>query len=483
MDPAVTPEGSFSGHSVDTQWTLRVWPILLYIWLKSEYDTHFCSRNIIINMDLSKESRAQLGRVVQLHLRNQAIVIAIMLQLQEEERRRRRRRRPMQRRWWVRNWVARRPYLGQYDTLMFELEIESPNEDFKAFLRVEPAMFHELVHRLTPHIEKETTTFRNPICPPLRIAIALRFLASGMKLKDVGWSFRVPHNTISVIIREVCMAIIYEFGEEVVKMPQNEREWYAVANDFANKWQFPHCCGAIDGKHVAIQKPADSGTTYYNYKGFFSIVLMGMCDADYKFIFAAVGSEGSLSDRAIFSRMRLKEDMDNDNLNFPPAEPLRGDDLRVPFYFIGDDAFPLTNRLMKPYSRRNLNHDELVFNYRLSRARRVIENAYGILACRWGCLLTTINMAPENVKNIVLACICLHNIMRMRYPTLQDHDLNNFAPRGAWVRGRWRNAAVMHDIRQETGPAAQVHGKRVRTYLKNYFQSPYGRVDWQDDMV
>ena len=435
---------------------------------------------------LSDEVKAKILVIVQQHIRNQAAAVAAyqMILAEEQERRRRRRRKPRRpRRWWVKNWVARRPYLGAFETLMFELEIESPDEDFKEFLRIEPEMFYELVERLSPHIQKQRTRFREPICPPLRIAITLRFLATGQNLKAIAWHFRVAHNTISGIIKETVAAIIHVYANEVVKMPTTAREWLKIANDFAVRWQFPHCLGAIDGKHIALVKPTHSGTTFFNYKGFFSIVLMGICDADYKFIYAAVGAEGSLSDRAIFARMQLKEDMDNDNLNFPASAPLRGDDFPVPYYFIGDDAFPLTSHMMKPYRSRNLSHPDRVFNYRQCRARRVIENTYGILSCRWGVLLKTIKMSPAAVRRIVQACICLHNLMRIRYPTLQNDDLNQFAPGAVRGTGQWRNAQVMHEINQEVGPAAQRQGKMVRTYLKNYFQTDEGRVDWQDDMV
>ena len=94
--------------------------------------------------------------------------------------------------------------------------------------------------------------------------------------------------------------------------------------------------------------------------------------------------------------------------------------------------------MMKPYSKRNLNDDERIFNYRLSRARRVVENAFGILANRFQVLLTTMRHKPSTVKVIVKACIVLHNLMRIRYPSIQNEmidrpeDINtDFIP-GAW---------------------------------------------------
>jgi len=60
----------------------------------------------------------------------------------------------------------------------------------------------------------------------------------------------------------------------LLQAPDSEEEWLEIAQDFERKWNFPHVIGALDGKHVMLQAPVNSGTEYYNYKHFFSIVLM-----------------------------------------------------------------------------------------------------------------------------------------------------------------------------------------------------------------
>lgn len=73
-----------------------------------------------------------------------------------------------------------------------------------------------------------------------------------------------------------------------------ETDWKRHATNFFNKWNFPNCIGAIDGKHIRIQCPPNS--MYFNYKGFFSVVSLAIVDADYKYIAVDVGSYGRESD-------------------------------------------------------------------------------------------------------------------------------------------------------------------------------------------
>ena len=90
--------------------------------------------------------------------------------------------------------------------------------------------------------------------------------------------------------------------------------------------------------------------------------------------------------------------------------------------------------------------DERVINYRLSRGRRVVENCFGILANKFRCLLTTMPEHPKTVEMIVSAAMCLHNVMRDRYPALKNQDLDQNAAHGQIVPGAWRQNRVMDDM-------------------------------------
>ena len=136
------------------------------------------------------------------------------------------------------------------------------------------------------------------------------------------------------------------------------------------------------------------------------------------------------------------------------------------------DAFPLRKWLLKPYSRRAMTHKERVMNYRTSRARRVVENGFGILAHRWRCLLTTLQLEPDRVIRVVLGCLTLHNWLRKRRPGLQDLNLDREDEDGNVVPGAWREDVQMTEPNQMVGQRASREGKTLRNYLADYYQFP-----------
>ena len=132
---------------------------------------------------------------------------------------------------WVRQWILRRPEHGLYDKLMVELRNEDPRA-FQHFMRMPPAMFDEVVQRLTPRLTKQDTNYRAGLEPGLKVAITLRHLASGNTYRNTQYVWRVPHNTISVVVREVVKAIIEECTDELVFCPTTEQGW----RDLADQW-------------------------------------------------------------------------------------------------------------------------------------------------------------------------------------------------------------------------------------------------------
>jgi hypothetical protein len=216
--------------------------------------------------------------------------IAAVLHIKHDEARRKHRRNAP-RKYWSRPWLLRRTMYGQYEHLMQEMARED-KPGFKNFQRVDPELFQELLERVGPRIQHQDTFMRKALEPGLRLAITLRYIATGDSYKSLEYGFRVANNSISRIVPETCEAIIQEFGDELLKCPTTPDAWKLVSEGFANRWNFHNTIGALDGKHIAIRCPSKAGSMYFNYKGFHSIIMLALVDADYKFMYVDIGANG-----------------------------------------------------------------------------------------------------------------------------------------------------------------------------------------------
>ena len=383
---------------------------------------------------------------------------------------------------WIREWLAKRSTFGQYDSLLTELHKED-QRGYKNYLRITPDLFQEMVERITPRLQKWSTFMREPLQVGLKLAVALRFLATGNSYPSLQYSFRVEASTICKFMPEVCHAIIASYMDEVLRCPQTEEEWKEVAAKFSSKWNYHNCLGALDGKHIAIKKPPNAGSYYYNYKGYHSIVQMAVADAGHRFLYVDVGAEGGASDGGTWSNCSLHNALEEHRAKVPQPVPLPADDKPMPYHFVGDDAFSLRTWLMKPFSHRSQVQRERIYSYRLSRARRVVENAFGILSQRFRCFMTTMQQNPDNI-NLITMCACvLHNLILTRYPQAipevdrEDPDTHDLVP------GQWRLDPHMQGLMPLSGHRSQREAKDQREYLSHYYMSPAGAVPWQERMV
>ena len=189
---------------------------------------------------------------------------------------------------------------------------------YRNFTRMEPAFFYLIKERITPHppthLRKSITNFRKPLEVGLKLAVTLRDLSTGESYTSLQYHWRVGRTTICKFVPQVCKAILKEFQQEYLVCPTDPEDWKKIEERFRNRWK--------DGKHIAIKKPKKSCSEYFNYKGYFSLVLLALVDADYKFLWVNAGASGSSSDAQIFNRSKLKRRIENGTLGLPPPEPL-----------------------------------------------------------------------------------------------------------------------------------------------------------------
>ncbi|XP_022909476.2 uncharacterized protein [Onthophagus taurus] len=165
-------------------------------------------------------------------------------------------------------------------------------------------------------------------------------------------------------------------------------------------WNFPNCLGALDDKHITIEAPANSGSLYFNYKKTFSIVLLALVDANYKFVAVDIGSYGKNSDGGIVANSALGKRLENATMNVPIDSPLPGTNIIAPYVILADEAFPLKKYLMRPYpgSKNVEDNAKRIFNYRLCRGRRLVECAFGILSQTFRVYNRRLRAHPQNAS-------------------------------------------------------------------------------------
>ncbi|GFR76097.1 protein ANTAGONIST OF LIKE HETEROCHROMATIN PROTEIN 1, partial [Elysia marginata] len=195
----------------------------------------------------------------------------------------------------------------------------------------------------------------------------------------------------------------------------------------------------------------------------------GVADANYCFITVDIGSYGTCSDSTAYKNSNFGQMLENGQLSLPDNATLPDDQggRSMPFVLVGDEAFALSEHLLRPYPRRELTQTKKIFNYKLTRARRMVECAFGILANKWRVLHRPMDMNPEFCDSIIKICCVLHNCVRQRDgitfdDAIYECPLQNLTPGNT----RTRTSAIS-----------------ARDYFANYFISPQGSVPWQYDQI
>ena len=199
-----------------------------------------------------------------------------------------------------------------------------------------------------------------------------------------------------------------------------------------------------------------------------------------RFTYISVGSFGSESDGGIFANSDLagllRRQMESGDV-LPGPRPLPNTDISLPHYLVGDEAFPLQRHLMRPYPRASLAGEEAdarrIFNYRLSRARRCVENAFGIMAQRWRIFRGTVGVAPDKAVTIVKTACVLHNFVRSR-----EIDADGPGRSAPTAPTDLDAAPGLQDVTRAGANTYSREAARIRQALTDYVNGA-GSVQWQ----
>ena len=277
---------------------------------------------------------------------------------------------------------------------------------------------------------------REAVGPSERLCVALRYLATGDAQSTITLSYRLSPTTVTRILYETLPVIWTVLNE----------------NDYM---KFPSC----HQDFVEISKT-----------------------------FIDIGNTGRISDGGVLSNSSLNELFLNKTM-FPDPSVIVGTDKSFPYVVVGDEAFPLKENLMKPYPSTGLSNEKRIFNYRLSRARRIIENTFGIMAARFRVLRRPIIGKVELVHEVTKSVVALHNYLMKES---NSKNPSRYCPVGFvdnddHVNGGWRQEVDAYSnfisVKQVGSNMYSNKAKLVRNEFKAYFNSSVGEVPWQLDVV
>lgn len=212
-----------------------------------------------------------------------------------------------------------------------------------------------------------------------------------------------------------------------------------------------------------------------------------MVNANYNFVYVDVECQSRISDGGVFKNCTLCKTIEKWKLNGPQPQCLDGREKEIPYFFLGDEAFALSQHLMKMFpGMYPTDSKEWVFNYRVCRARRMVENVFGISSSVFWVLRKPQLLQPENETLIVMAVAHLHNFLRRNkesfnlYSTLGSMD---YEVQGRLKPGSWRN-----DNNQKRTSLLQLQripkrpprtAMEIRNELADFFIKE-GKIPWQN---
>ena len=120
---------------------------------------------------------------------------------------------------------------------------------------MEPTFFYLIEERITPHLRKLITNFRNPLEVGLKLAVTLRHLSTGESYTSLQYHWRVGRTTICKFIPQICNAILKEFQQEYLVCPTDREDRKKIEERFRNRWNLPHAVGSLDENTLLSRSP------------------------------------------------------------------------------------------------------------------------------------------------------------------------------------------------------------------------------------
>lgn len=315
---------------------------------------------------------------------------------------------------------SRRYWAQNYEQNWFETMYQNrDNPIFKEFwykeFRILPETFDYIITLVRQGMEKNDTVFRQAVAVEKRVAVALWRLSTGNPYRTVSKVFGIAKSTVVLVTHNFVQELARLSGQ-FIRFPVTAQETSIAIQKFKEftSCQLPSVVGAVDATHSEILAPdSESRVDYFSRKQKHTIVSQGIVGANYLFLDFATGFPGSLHDSRILRSTQIFRKIENGQVLNAPEVLINN--MKIKPMLLGDGAYPASLWLLKPYPlQENITRERRRFNKALSSSRARVENAFGLLKCRWRCLMKRLDNELQNVPKTVMACAVLHNICQIR---------------------------------------------------------------------
>lgn len=291
--------------------------------------------------------------------------------------------------------------------------------------------------------------------PQRALACTLYWLASGCFLRVAGDAWGLHASTVLVHVR-ACVAALDAALCHLVSFPTDPDSLRDTFAGFETISTLPLVAAAVDGCLLPLARPFGAyGFRYHCYKKFYALTLLATCNAALEFTFIDARQPGCVGDAAAFNNSKLFKEIDAGLFSRPSLLRRLPSGAVIGPYIVADSAFALHPNVMKCFDEPAYGTPEFLFNYAVIRARRVIENAFGMLQARWQVLRRAYTRKPDWHESVIIVCCLLHNFCQRRGM--------EFNP--AWAIG---NLTHNRDRRRSNSRASGA--ELVRTALVNFLQ-------------
>ncbi|KAB0803467.1 hypothetical protein PPYR_00437 [Photinus pyralis] len=285
-----------------------------------------------------------------------------------------------------------------------EVIVPSMNSrQFQRHFRMDVNVFEVLLQKLHGMFMNDQQRVVCPGRPEISIEkgcmVVVWYLANMESIRSVANRFGISNSTCWMVLYKICnMLVQLSLQHRLIAWP-SPNSLQVTCNSFQQHFGMRGVIGAIDGSHIRINAPKDHHTSYINRKGYHSVLLQAVCNADMLFTDVYTGYPGSVHDAALFKRSDLCN-------NISTGAAYVGE-----FYLLGDKAYPLQTVLMVPFKDTGrLSRQQKHFNVVLSKSRVVIENAFALLKGRFRRLKYIETVKLEYIVLLIMAATILHNL-------------------------------------------------------------------------